>query len=70
LNEQPARVGQHQPGALCSDDPAGRAGLGKEHAMRRGVVLHISCPGAKSYSPERRGGLRRPASLAQRVRVL
>ena len=41
LNEQPARVGQHQPGALDGDDTAGRPRFGEEHAMRRGVVLHL-----------------------------
>jgi hypothetical protein len=41
LDEQPARVGQHQPGALDGDDLAGRARFGEEHAMRRGVVLHL-----------------------------
>src|SRR5271165_3149617 len=40
LNEQPARVGQHQPGALDGNDLAGRPRL-EEHAMRRGVVLHL-----------------------------
>ena len=41
LNEQPARVGQHQPGALHGDDLAGRPRLGEHHAVRRGVVLHL-----------------------------
>ena len=38
LDEQPARVGQHQAGALHGD---GLAGWRKRHPMRRGVVLHL-----------------------------
>jgi hypothetical protein len=33
------------------------------------VSCCISCPGAKSYSPARRGGARSPACLTQRVAV-
>jgi hypothetical protein len=34
------------------------------------VSCCISCPGANSYSPDRFGGLRSPASLVHRVNVL
>ena len=40
LNEQPAREGQHQPGALRGDRLAGH-----HHAVRRGVVLHLLAGG-------------------------
>ena len=38
LDEQPARVGQHQAGTLQGDR---LAGLSEPHAVRRGVVLHL-----------------------------
>ena len=38
LDEQPARVGQHQTGTLQGDR---LAGLSEPHAVRRGVVLHL-----------------------------
>jgi hypothetical protein len=38
LDEQPARVGQHQAGTLQGD---GLVGLSQPHPMRRGVVLHL-----------------------------
>jgi len=41
LHEQPARIGQHQPGALGSNDLAGRPRFGEDHTMRRRVVLHF-----------------------------
>jgi hypothetical protein len=34
------------------------------------VSCCIACPGVKAYSPARRGGLRRPAFLTQRVKLL
>ena len=70
LNEQPARVGQHQPGALDGDDACRASPLWRRVTRCGEVSCCISCPGAKSYSPARRGGLRRPASLTQRVKVL
>ena len=67
LDEQPARVGQHQAGTLRGDRLVGLSA----NATRCGdVSCCISWPGRKSYSPARRGGLRRPASLTQRVNVL
>ena len=66
LDEQPARVGQHQAGALRGDGLVGGANV-----TRCGEVsCCISWPGTKSYSPARRGGPRRSASLTQRVKVL
>ncbi len=42
LDEQPARIRQHQAGTLQGDGLAGLSAKGpKSHAVRRGVVLHL-----------------------------